>query len=136
MTVETGIDRELDDSAELRPGLIGGLAAMAKNALGLLLCRLELAAVELAEARAAALKLASFFALGVLTAFFALACWTGLAIVLAWESLGWKILAILAAVFTLATVAIIWYARSMIAAGRISLPITMAELRNDRDALL
>ncbi len=127
---------QLDTGPQLRPGFIGGLAAMAKNTLGLALCRLELAALELAEARTAALKLAVFFALAVLTAFFALACWTGLVVVLAWDSLGWKILAIVAAVFTLATAAIVWYARSMIDAGRLSLPITMAELRNDRDALL
>jgi uncharacterized membrane protein YqjE len=116
--------------------LLGGLAAMAKNLLGLLLCRLELAAIELAELRIALLKLAVMLALGVVTAAFALACWTGLIVVLAWDSLGSKILAIVAAVFTLATLAIVWYARSMVMQGKLSLPITMAELRNDRDALL
>jgi uncharacterized membrane protein YqjE len=124
------------DAAQLQPGFFHGLSAMVKNMLGLALCRLELAAVELAEARAAALKLATLFAFAVLAAFFALACWTGLIVVLAWESLGWKILAILAAVFTAAAVAAAWYARIMIAEGKLSLPITMAELRNDRDALL
>lgn len=118
------------------PGVIAGLTAMFRNLLGLVLCRLELAALELAEARAALLKIAAIFALGILTAWFALACWTGLVIVLAWESMGWKILAILAAAFTLITVALIWYVRSMVAQGKLSLPATMAELRNDRDALL
>lgn len=136
MTFNASTDQQLDGNAPLRPGFISGLGAMVKNALGLALCRLELAALELAEARAAAMKLAVILALGILTAFFALACWTGLVVVLAWDSMGWTILAIIGAVFTLATVAIAWYARSVIKAGRLSLPITMAELRNDRDALL
>lgn len=124
------------DGTEPRLGLLGGLAAMVRNTLGLALCRLELAAMELAEVRTVVLKLAVLFGLGLLAAFFAIACWTGLVIVLAWDSLGWKILAIVATVFTLAAIALALTARSMLAEGRLSLPITMTELRNDRDALL
>jgi uncharacterized membrane protein YqjE len=130
------MEQEPQSIPHLRPGLIGGLAAMVKNLLGLLLCRLELAALELAEARNALLKLVVLIVLGAVTALFALACWTGLVIVLAWDSLGWKILAIVAGFFTLATVAVVCYAKAMIAQGKLSLPATMAELRNDRDALL
>ncbi|MBI1892135.1 MAG: phage holin family protein [Burkholderiales bacterium] len=119
-----------------RAGLIGGALAIGKNLLGLLLCRLELAALELSEVRAAVLKMAVLFGLGLITAAFALACWTGLVVVLAWDSLGWKILAIVAAFFTVATLALVWYARAMIEQGKLSLPATMAELRTDRDALL
>lgn len=123
------------DDEPLHPGLLGGVATMARNLLGLVLCRVELAALELADVRAALLKLAMFFAAGVITAFFALACWTGLVVMLAWESLGWKILAIVALVHTFATVLIAFYARALIRDGRLSLPLSMAELRNDRDAL-
>lgn len=127
----------IDTSAEepLRPGIIAGAASMARNLLGLALCRIELAALELADIRAALLKLAVFFAAGVVTAFFALACWTGLVVMLAWESLGWKILGIVALFYTLATLAIALYARALIREGRLGMPLTMAELRNDRDAL-
>lgn len=127
---------ELAGSTDMRPGLLSGLAGVVRNMLGLALCRLELAAVELAEVRSALLKLAVLFALGSLAAFFAIAGWTSVIVVLAWDSLGWKILAIVAGVFTLAAIAIIWYVRAMIADGKLSLPVTMAELRNDRDALL
>ncbi|RJG02700.1 phage holin family protein [Noviherbaspirillum sedimenti] len=126
---------ETTNEESARPGLLGGVATMARNLLGLVLCRVELAALELADVRAALLKLAVFFAAGVITTFFALACWTGLVVMLAWESLGWKILAIVALVHTCATVLIAFYARALIREGRLSLPLTMAELRNDRDAL-
>lgn len=117
-------------------GIVAGLTAIWRNLLGLALCRLELASLELAEARAALVQLAVLFALAVLAVWFALAGWTSLIVVLAWDSLGWKILAIVAAVFTVAAAALIWHARSILAQNKLSLPATMAELRNDRDALL
>ncbi|TCS35606.1 putative membrane protein YqjE [Paucimonas lemoignei] len=119
----------------LRPGFLAGLAGMGRNLLGLLLCRIELAALELADVRAALLKLAVVFAIGILTAFFALACWTGLVVMLAWDSLGWKILAIVAVFYTLVCLGVGMYARTLLRDDRLSLPLTMAELRNDRDAL-
>lgn len=123
------------DEEPLRPGILAGLAGMGRNLLGLALCRVELAALELADVRAALLKLAVLFAAGALTALFALASWTGLVILLAWDSLGWKILAIVAVLYTFLTLAIIQYARALVRDGRLSLPLTMEELRNDRDAL-
>lgn len=126
---------ETPDEDSPRPGIIAGAASMARNLLGLALCRIELAALELADIRAALLKQAVFFAAGVVTAFFALACWTGLVVMLAWDSLGWKILGIVAMFYSLATLAIALYARALIRDGRLSMPLTMAELRNDRDAL-
>ncbi len=118
-----------------RPGLLSGLAGMGRNLLGLMLCRVELAALELADVRAAALRLAVVFVAGTLAAIFALACWTGLVVMLAWDSMGWKILALVAGGYTLATVLLALYVRAMIRSGQLSLPLTMAELRNDRDAL-
>lgn len=130
------MEQEAQSISPARAGLIGGAVAIGKNLLGLVLCRAELAALELSEVRAALLKLAVLFGMGLIAAAFALACWTGLVIVLAWDSLGWKILAIVAAFFTAATALLVWYARAMIDEGKLSLPATMAELRNDRDALL
>jgi uncharacterized membrane protein YqjE len=117
-------------------GLIGGLAGLAKNLLGLVMSRIELAALELSEVRTNILKLMVVFAAGVVAAWFAIVYWTVLAVYLGWQSLGWKILLILAVAFTAAALAVYWYARRMLAQGRLSMPATMSELRNDRDALL
>ncbi|WP_353157283.1 phage holin family protein [Herminiimonas fonticola] len=119
-----------------RPGLIGGVVELARNTFGLLMSRIELAALELAEVRANALKLALLFALGVVFAFFAIGYWTVLIAYLSWPVLGWKILLILALVFTVITVGIFFYLKSLIEQGKLSMPATMEELRNDHDALL
>jgi uncharacterized membrane protein YqjE len=125
-----------DHDADAGPGLMAGLAGVAKNMLGLVMSRIELAALELSEVRTNLLKLLLIFALGMVAAWFALVYWTVLIVYLAWQTFGWKTLLVLATVFTLVTVAIFWYARAMLSQGKLSMPATMAELRNDRDALL
>ena len=116
--------------------LIAGLIGIVKNMFGLFLSRVELAALELSEVRATVLKLALVFALGLLAAWFALAYWSVLLVYLAWNTLGWGILLIVALGFTVLAVGVFLYARSVVAQGKLSLPATMNELRNDRDALL
>ena len=54
------------------PGLIASLGLVVRNAIGLLLNRLELAALELAEVRDHVLKLVLVFALAVVLGGFAL----------------------------------------------------------------
>ena len=115
--------------------LISGLGAFARNFSGLLFNRVELAALEFSEVRANFLKLCVLFALGIVAVWFALAYWTVLVVALTWETLGWKILLILALVFTLIAFWLFLSARSMVRQGKLSMPTTMAELRNDRDAL-
>jgi len=110
--------------------------ALAKNIFGLFLNRIELASLELSEVRAALLKLTAIFAVGLLTAWFAIAYWSALLVYLTWDALGWKILLIIALFFTAITVAVLLYARTIVAEGKLSMPETMKELRNDRDALL
>ncbi|MES2536044.1 MAG: phage holin family protein [Pseudomonadota bacterium] len=123
-------------SDNARPGLISGLAGIAKNAYGLLLSRIELAALEVSEVRTNLLKLLAVAALGILVGWFAIAYWTVLIVALTWESLGWRILLIFAAAFTLLLAGIVLYLKSMLKDSKLSMPATMAELRNDRDALL
>jgi uncharacterized membrane protein YqjE len=123
-------------TASSGPGLMAGLTGLAKNLLGLLINRIELAALELGEMRANLAKLLLAAALGIVAVWFALACWTALIVVLAWDSWGWKILLLVAAVFTVLGIGILLYARSMLAQDKLSMPATMAELRSDRDALL
>ena len=118
------------------PGLIAGAIGIAKNGFGLLVSRIELAAVELAEVRGNFFRIVLVGALGILAAWFAIAYWTALIVVLSWQTMGWKILLILAALFTLLTVAVLLYARSSIRQGKLSMPATMAELRSDRDSMM
>ena len=113
-----------------------GLGGVARNLLGLIVNRVELAALELSSVRTNLLKLLLVAALGIFTAWFAIAYWTLLVVYLSWDALGWKILLIMAALFTVLTLAVVLYARSVLAHGKLSMPATLAELSRDRDALL
>lgn len=118
------------------PGLIASLAAVARNGIGLLLSRLELAALELSEVRNHLLQLVLVFALAVVAGCFALAYGTVTIAYLAWDVIGWRILPILCGVFAVLAVGLVLYARAMLRSGKIALPATMAELKSDRDMLL
>lgn len=117
-------------------GLLAGLGGVARNLFGLIVGRVELAALELGAVRTNLLKLLLVAAVGIFTAWFAIAYWTVLIVYLSWDALGWKILLIIAAGFTILTGAIVWYARSLLSNGGLSMPATLAELARDRDALL
>jgi uncharacterized membrane protein YqjE len=129
-------DLHSDSHTDPHPGLIAGLTAVIKNIFGLALNRIELAALEISEARANLLKLLLVFACGIVAVWFAFVYWSVLVVFLAWDALGWKILLIMAIVFTLLAIGIFLYARSMLKKGKLAMPVTMAELRRDRDALL
>ena len=118
------------------PGLTAGLLGLAKNLLGLIISRIELASLEMSEIGANLVRFAVIFVLAAVGLWFAIAFWSVLIVMLAWDTWGWKILALLGMVFTVATVGLVWYARSVLLQGKLSLPQTMAELRKDRDALL
>lgn len=118
------------------PGLITSLGLVARNAIGLLLNRLELAALELAEVRDRLLHLVLVFALAVLLGGFALIYASVTIVYLAWAAIGWLILPIITAVFLLVAIGLIVYARNLLRSGKLSLPATMAELKSDRDMLL
>ena len=112
------------------------LAAVARDAGGLVFNRIELAALELGELRGALLRLLLTGALAIVALWFAVAWWSVLVVYLAWDSLGWKVLVLVAAVFT----GLAWWlmkkARAIVDSGQIALPATMSELRRDKDALL
>jgi uncharacterized membrane protein YqjE len=118
------------------PGLIGSLSGLVKNALRLVLSRLELAMAELAEVRDHLVKLAVLFALAMLAAWFAIAFGTATLVFLVWEALGWKILLILAVVFVVIAIALVMSVLKMIRSGALALPATLAEIKADRDMLL
>ncbi|SDH55455.1 MULTISPECIES: phage holin family protein [unclassified Duganella] len=124
------------DEGTRPPGLIASLGLVTRNAIGLLLNRLELAALELAQARNHLLQLVVVFALAVLLGGFALIYASVTIVYLAWAAIGWVILPIITVVFLLLAVALILYARAMLRSGKLSLPATMAELKSDRDMLV
>jgi uncharacterized membrane protein YqjE len=130
------MEQQQPETPNSGPHLIAGVMGIAKNMFGLLLNRIELAALELAEVRASLLRLALVFAVGLFAGLFAIGYWSALLVYLAWDTLGWKILFILAAGFTAIAIGVLVYARRVIAEGKLSMPITMNELRNDHDALL
>lgn len=121
---------------ERSPSVLESASGLARNALGLLLSRVELAAIELGEVRTQLLKLLLLGTLGVVAAWFAIAWWSVLVAVLAWPLMGWKILALLALFFTVAAVLIARRVLAILREDKLNLPATMAELRKDRDALL
>jgi uncharacterized membrane protein YqjE len=118
------------------PGLMGGVTGLAKNLFGLLVSRVELAAIELTEVRNHAIELIALFACGALAAVFALAYGTGLIVALAWDAMGWKILLVMFLVFLAIAVALVMKGLSMLKQGKLSFPATMKELQHDRDMLL
>lgn len=118
------------------PGLMGGLTGLAKNLFGLLVSRVELAAVELSEVRNHALELVAIFAGAVLAVWFALAYGTATIVALAWESMGWKILLLMFGVFAVATAILVYKGLAMLKQGKLAFPETMKELKHDRDMLL
>lgn len=118
------------------PGLIASLGALSRNAFGLILTRVELAAAELADVRNHVLRLVAVFALAVMACWFAVAYGTATIVYLAWDALGWKILLIMTAAFGFVTLGLVWYALAMVRQGKLSMPATMAELKSDRDMLL
>lgn len=124
------------DEVNRPPGLIASLGNIARNSMGLLLTRLELAAIELSQVRNHLLQLVVAFAVALVAGCFALACFTVMVAYLAWSALGWLILPILAGIFLLLAIGLIVYARGLISAGKLSMPATMAELKSDRDMLM
>ncbi|GJJ03693.1 hypothetical protein RugamoR64_42310 [Duganella rhizosphaerae] len=126
----------MSDEMNRPPGLIASLGNIVRNSIGLVLTRLELAALELSQVRNHLLQLVLVFALAVVAGCFALAYGTVTIAYLAWDSIGWKILPIITGVFLLIAIGLIAYARGLIRSGKLSMPATMAELKSDRDMLL
>lgn len=116
--------------------MVAGVTGIARNAFGLLVSRIELAALELGDVRDNLARMLFIGALGIVAILFALGAWTTLVIILAWEAMGWKILLLVAIVYTLLAVGILRHACTYLEQDKLSLNATMAELRKDRDALL
>jgi uncharacterized membrane protein YqjE len=117
-------------------GLMGGITGLAKNLFGLVVSRVELAALELTEVRNHVIELVAIFAMAVLATWFALAYGTATIVALAWDEMGWKILLVMFIVFLVITGALVAKGLAMLKQGKLAFPETMKELRNDRDVLM
>jgi len=118
------------------PGLMGGITGLAKNLFGLVMSRVELAALELSEVRNHVIELVAIFAGAALATWFALAYGTATIVALAWDEMGWKILLVMFVVFAVITLILVMKGLSLLKQGKLAFPETMKELRNDRDTLL
>jgi uncharacterized membrane protein YqjE len=123
-------------AASEAPGLIASMAGVARNTFGLILSRVELASLELAEVRNHVLQLVVVFALALIAGLFAIAYGSVTVVFLAWEALGWKILLIMTLGFLAVAAGLMLYARALLKQDKLSLPVTLAELKADRDMLL
>jgi uncharacterized membrane protein YqjE len=117
------------------PGLMGGISALAKNLFGLVVSRVELAALELSEVRNHVIELVALFAFAVLATWFALIYGTLTIVALAWDAMGWKILLLMFVVFLVITAVLVSKGLAMLKQGKLALPATMQELKNDREML-
>jgi uncharacterized membrane protein YqjE len=123
-------------SKENSSGLISELLSIAKNILLTTINRVELAILEFSELNSNLFKLLLVCIVATVAFWFALGFWTIMLLILGWKILGWKMLLILALFFTTVAIGSSFYIRSILRQGWLSLPITMAELRKDRDSLL
>lgn len=127
---------EKEESVVHGPGLMGGITGLAKNLFGLVVSRVELAALELTEVRNHVIELVAIFAMAVLATWFALAYGTATIVALAWDEMGWKILLVMFFLFLIITGILVAKGLSMLKSGKLAFPETMKELRNDRDMLM
>ena len=117
------------------PGLLEAVARIGSSVLGLLNNRLELASIELAEARDRLVFaiIASFAAVllfgGAVVAFTA---WVAVAL---WATLGAAVLVWIAAVYAVGGGAVLWWMRTRLHNAAPLLADTLSELRTDAATL-
>ena len=116
-------------------GFADNARSLIRHAIGLLNARVSLAVIELAEARDAFLLVFVFAVVALVMASLTLIAVSALIVVLLWDVLGWRVILLLALLYAFFTWLCWRAAHGLIAEGRLGLPMTMAELRQDRDAL-
>ena len=122
-------------NSSVRPpdgGLFSNAMTVIESVLGLIGVRFSMAIMEFSDARDAFLRVLLLGAFALLVAAFSLLSISGMIVVLAWKTLGWRIFLILFIVYFLITMVLLWRARSIIASGKIGLPVTLSELKKDR----
>lgn len=128
--------RQSTQDDDEQPGLISGLMGVGRNLFGLVLNRIELAMLEVAELSANAAKFLIIVALALTALWFSIAFFTVLAVFLLWQFWGWMTLLFFGVLFLVMTLALAWVAWSFVRDGKLAMPLTIAEIRQDRDTLL
>lgn len=128
-------DPTADDTRPSPPGLFASAAALAANLGALLGTRASYALLELEDARDALLRVLMFGAAALGAAALALVGLSALLVVVFWDALGWAILLILSIGYGVLAWLLLQRARRILDEGRVGLPVTLAELRKDREAL-
>ena len=124
-----------DNSPDSQPRTTGSIRSLLHHAAGLLQARLSLALIELGEARDAFITVFVLAIAALVMVSLALIALSALIIILLWESMGIGVIATLAVGYAALGWLLLRSAMQMIRDGRLGLPQTMAELRQDRDAL-
>jgi uncharacterized membrane protein YqjE len=107
-----------------------------QNIIGLIAARLSLAALELSEARDAALLVIALALSAFMAASFAVITLSALLVVLTWDALGWRIVLILTLAYAGIAVVLVKQIRRIIYEGRLGFPATVAELKKDSEVLM
>ena len=113
----------------------GSVRAMLHHAAGLLQARLSLALIELGEARDAFITVVLLAIAALVMTSLALIAVSALVIMLLWDAMGLWIIVVVAVFYAVLGGWLLRSAIRLISEGRVGLPSTMAELRQDRDAL-
>jgi len=123
-------------SAPADHGLGATTRELIQHIIGLISARLSLVALELSEARDAALLIIALALGAFIAGSFTLIALSALIVVLTWDALGWRIVLLLTLAYAGIAGILIYQIRRIIRAGRLGLPATLAELKQDSETLL
>jgi uncharacterized membrane protein YqjE len=121
-----------DDDAPTRAG---GIRALLHHAAGLVQARLSLAVIELSEARDAFITVVILAIAALVTTSLALIALSALVIMLLWDAMGLWIIVVVALFYAVLGGWLLRSAIRLVREGRLGLPHTLAELRQDRESL-
>ena len=128
--------QESSQQASADQGLGATTRDLIQNIIGLIAARLSLAALELSEARDAALLVIALALGAFMAASFAVIALSALLVVLTWDVLGWRIILILTLAYAGIAIVLVKQIRRIVYAGRLGLPATIAELKQDSEVLM
>jgi uncharacterized membrane protein YqjE len=128
--------QESSQQSSADQGLGATTRDLIQNIIGLIAARLSLAALELSEARDAALLVIALALGAFMAASFAVIALSALLVVLTWDAMGWRIVLILTLAYAGIAAVLVRQIRRIIDEGRLGLPATVAELKHDSEALM
>jgi uncharacterized membrane protein YqjE len=128
--------QQSSQQASADQGLGATTRDLIQNIIGLIAARLSLAALELSEARDAALLVIALALGAFMAASFAVIALSALLVVLTWDAMGWRIVLILTLAYAGIAAVLVRQIRRIIDEGRLGLPATATELKHDSEVLM